>query len=109
MRLIVDGRKVPVTDTIRIYQDDPFPGGHRYELTVREVRGWPWNELTRGEQPTALDQKAIFLAIDTLLVGSTAPRPAAASYVLNSVEIVDVGENEVLLSGVCSVVMGSGD
>jgi hypothetical protein len=66
VRLMVDGEEVRLIDTIRLFQRDPLPGGHRYHLAIVDphrslgIAPCPPRRLQSSRQPsgpsTALPQ-----------------------------------------------------
>jgi hypothetical protein len=84
-------------------QDDPYPGGHRYEVvlqggsTLDHLRGLPLDVTTRlpsDEAHTFLQR--IYLTFDSPEEG------IPWEFVLNTVDTVRTKDGAVLISGECS-------
>ena len=56
--LTVEGEEVRLIDTVRLFQRRPFPGGHRYTLTIADpvasLSIVPTSAPSTAEQQTAL-------------------------------------------------------
>ncbi|GAB2986212.1 hypothetical protein [Nocardioides montaniterrae] len=108
VRLTIDGREVSVHDTVRLFQADPFPGGHWYELIIGEVRGWPWDRLEQTTDPRPVDQRDLLLALEALVAVEPGEGSPPAAFALNTVAAVEVRQGEIRLSGVCSPIVAEG-
>jgi hypothetical protein len=105
LHLTIDGREVSVHDTVRFLQVEPFPGGHWYELVIREVRGWPWDHLEQATNLLPADQRDLFLALEGLVAVEPGEGSPPAAFALNTVAAVEVRQGEIRLSGVCSPIL----
>lgn len=106
LRLTIDGREVSVHNTVRLFQADPFPGGHCYELIIREVHGWPWDRLGQTTDLPPSDQRDLLLAMERLVAVEPGEGSPSAAFALNTVAAVEVWQGEIRLSGVCSPIVG---
>lgn len=100
VRLAVDGVKVSISATQRLLQSSPHPGGHRYELVLRDlklIQRW-FRDIESQEAPGSDVQWIIFYGLDRV-AGSSAGR---AEYLLNSVDSIQVDQEGMVLTGVCS-------
>lgn len=105
LHLTIDGREVSVHDTVRLFQADPFPAGHSYELVIGEVRGWPWDILEQTTNPLPADQRDLFAALERLVATEPGEGSPPAAFALNTVAAVEVRQGEIRLSGVCSAIV----
>lgn len=105
LHLTIDGWEVSVHDTVRLFQADPFPGGHWYELVIGEVRGWPWDNLEQTTNLLPADQRHLLLALEGLVAVEPAEGSPPAAFALNTVAAVEVQQGEIRLSGVCSPIV----
>ena len=105
LNLAIDGRDASVTNALGLYQADPYPGGHRYEVRIRGARGWLWNELESAKDPEAVDQRSILCAFESIASAALGAKTSTAEFALNSVETVEVMQDEIALTGLCSPIV----
>jgi hypothetical protein len=84
-------------------QDEPFPGGHRYEV---RLHGAPALEYLRG-QPcpvrTRLDKGDANSFLNLIYWALEAPEPEVAfEFVLNTIDAVEVSGETICITGECS-------
>lgn len=102
VRLSIDGVEVRLVDTIRLFQRDPFPGGHRYSLSVVGT------DVLPGIAPSssglaAAEQQEVLWAIERLAALEPGEAPAGPTlYILNSVDVIRRSERGLEIEGVCS-------
>jgi hypothetical protein len=99
-RLQVDGEEVPLIDTVRLFQTDPRPGGHRYSLVIN-------GDTNLGIEPTSApsrpEQEAALWAMDRLAAGEPGEPTVPARFILNSVELIHGSAAGLVIEGICSV------
>lgn len=105
MQLRVDGLEVSILETIRVYQAVPFPAGHKYDLVLTDVRGWPWDQLAPDMAPRPGDQHEIFFALERLIASEPNEGSPPAKFALNTVSAIELGHGEIRLEGVCSPIV----
>lgn len=102
IRVSIDGRSVdPVTFDF-LYQEDPFPGGHAYELVVADSTAVP--RLPTSDQPlTRSAAVQVFSAVDRLKAreGLT---PFSLEWFFNSVDSIASTDAGWIIRGACSPV-----
>jgi hypothetical protein len=109
VRLVVDGAELPVSATQRLLQRTPYPGGHRYELVLRDrkmIKRW-FRDVASQQSPGSDVQWTVFYGLDRVAGELCAPSPGRVEYLLNSIDSIHVGQEEVIISGVCSKVVES--
>ena len=94
--LLVDGARVHLLDTITIRQGEPFPGGHRFQLTVSGP----------GIPAVSLLGSDAFAWVEVLRAREVGEAVPPARIVLNSIERLDVSDDLVVMEGACSPVVG---
>lgn len=105
LHLTIDGREVSLHDTIRLFQADPFPAGHWYELVIGEARGWPWDSLEQTKKLRPADQRDILLALESLAALEPGEGSPPALFALNTVAAIEFWPDGIRLSGVCSAIV----
>lgn len=101
----VDKMSIQPTQFEMHYQDDPFPGGHRYTMRITdsemidyikdEIEGCPRSDLPRTEA------SRLFNLIRTF-VSFRYKRRDTPLFWANSIESLSYQSDELVLSGVCS-------
>jgi hypothetical protein len=109
IQLKIDTIEEPILITQRMLQQRPYPGGHRYEAVLSGRREWGrwFRGVESQESPTWETQQQIFFAFDGLAGDADAPPEIKVEYLLNSVDLVQVGDDEVVVTGVCSEIVGA--
>ena len=109
LNLLVDGSPRDSQDAVWHYQEDPFPGGHRYELRVsgtltrrlRSILKKLSTPVPRRESNQFFNELYLARARADLRY-DTAPRDG---YVLNTIESFSLEPGVIILQGVCSPVV----
>ena len=104
MKLYVDDIRVEREEVEVHYQRDPFPGGHRFTLTIPEPDvaaelDSEFDAIRRGENSEATEQFLLRYLRLFFLRKATARAP---KYWLNRIDGCMVSKEQVVLTGVCS-------
>ena len=101
VRLVVDREQVRLIDTVRLFQRDPHPGGHRYTLAIED----PGRLLgiMPSSTPSTSEQGAALWAIDSLAATEPGEPSVPARCLLNSVEAIRESDSGLVIEGVCSI------
>jgi hypothetical protein len=104
--LRIDGTDVAVGEAWTHYQDEPWPGGHRYVLMLRgrladkfvKRHGTPVaSGLGRDETSSILN----YVYSDLWMFGYRRPNQTVR-YVLNTIDQIELRTEEVTMAGICS-------
>ncbi|MGW2959182.1 hypothetical protein ACWDGI_11955 [Streptomyces sp. NPDC001220] len=109
VRLVVDGAELPISATQRLLQRTPYPGGHRYELVLSDqkaINRW-FRDVESQQFPGSDVQWIVFYGLDRVAGELCVHSPGRVEYLLNSVDSIQVGQEEMTISGVCSKVAES--
>jgi hypothetical protein len=106
--LYVDGRNVPSEVVSSHYQEDPYPGDHRYRVTIRGrdlaqhlLRST--NIVEFGTYENLDDETCTRVFFNWhRLTRRTGEGTSPSEYVLNNIEVMRVSPHQVLIEGVCS-------
>jgi hypothetical protein len=105
LKLIIDGIGRPAEGALALFQRDPFPGGHHYQLTIsgncfRKI----FNHIESYEQaniPEEVVQRWLF-TMGALLSANASGSDRDIQYVLNTIEQVEYNSERIEFFGVCS-------
>jgi len=100
---MVDGEELPLTDTIRLFQPDPFPGGHRYRLIVPRSNLSQQFGIGPTSAPWVATQQSTMWAIESIAAALPGESAIPARYILNSVEVIRESNEGLEIEGLCSV------
>ncbi|MEU9271916.1 hypothetical protein AB0E04_41900 [Streptomyces sp. NPDC048251] len=109
VRLAIDGVEVPISATQRLLQRSPYPGGHRYELVLHDrklIERW-FRDIEPQEPPGPDVQWIVFYGLDRVAGEFREQSAGRTDYLLNSVDSIQVGQEEVIFTGVCSKIVES--
>jgi len=103
VRLVVDREQVRLIDTVRLFQRDPHPGGHRYTLAIED----PGRLLgiMPSSTPSTSEQRAALWAIDSLAATEPGEPSDPTRYFLNSADTIRESDSGFVIKGVCSIPM----
>lgn len=103
--LKVDGQSADPRRLECQFQSSPYPGGHRYELTItdRETLAKARKEFGVGHHRDILDSKARnFLSFLGGMKAIRIGRENPPQFWANTTDEIDVLEDTLILKGVCS-------
>ena len=105
--ILIDGRPIALRCVDRLFQSDPYPGRHRYVLTIRSPdvrRRFPGLSSSGTHVPTRGETEALFLDL-LLALRDEWTGERDVRFLLNNITEVRVREGEISFSGVCSDVV----
>jgi hypothetical protein len=113
VRLTVDGLACAVGEAPSLYQSDPFPGDHRYCVSVSR-QGVVKEALGRVAAGTVLvgvglDRDTcvrLLREVDSALAQADDGSSTALRFFLNTIDHIEGYEDRVEIRGVCSTVTG---
>lgn len=108
VEILIDGQLFPPELVYCLQQENPFPGGHSYNLVISTTnfkKIFPNTQSGHYKNPDWYLSASIFRGVEGLLsifrtgseIESVQPK-----YFLNSIQDLIVLDNEVRLSGICS-------
>ncbi len=103
--LTVDGEDVDVRSLMSHFQNDPYPGGRTYQLTIRDtdVISAARKEFGLGTDREPDTSKQItFLSYLFPMIGMKCGR-SDLRYLANTIDEIQVSETALFLKGVCSL------
>ncbi len=106
MELLIDDQAQPVESLTSHYQDDPFPGGHRYCL--RLVDSGVADDLRRRfsdsvAMPSRNDTEMIFGMLRSVMTFRRLVRPdVSPAFFCNTISRMESTDDVVRCCGVCS-------
>jgi hypothetical protein len=80
-------------------------GGHVYRLVITEPDRRRWQEFASPGALSRYDQQAVLFSLERLLAAGPHEGSSPATFVLNSVDSIDVRDGVVEIVGVCSPVV----
>ena len=108
MKLLIDGREVDIGRVSFIYQSDPIPGGHTYELSIplRDVNGSALEsaEFLTCQSPDEDLGRKWFFWLDYIMAQHSDPESCKteSAFVLNNIARVNLDNIALFVAGECS-------
>lgn len=102
--IAIDGLDTDLPEVYPFYQDVPYPGDHTYKIEFIFDDVQVLSTFTRRMQlgsPAAIDWRIFFFQLATLWPEQEA---GTALYLLNNVQKVQIKDQSIVLSGLCSSV-----
>jgi hypothetical protein len=114
VELKIDGRAYSCRAVDFLYQRDPYPGGHEYELRISNVRTkarFRGIDSGRHIRPSDELRFKIQFQLTALLAESASleQEPSDVQFFLNTIDEVTINDNEIFIQGVCSEVVKEAD
>lgn len=102
--LNVDGQAADARRLECHYQSDPFPGGHRYELTITDVEtiAYAKKAFGNGVHQVGEDGSRNFLSFLGGMKQIRIGRENPPQFWANTIVGIDVSDDKLVLSGICS-------
>lgn len=107
MRLEVDGRDYAPAAARFIFQAEPFPGGHRYRLWIdvadADQDALDYAKFQSAVSPATSQSRTWLFWLGHIVSRVCDPETALnEAIVLNNIDVIEVDEREIRLSGICS-------
>lgn len=106
--LKIDGQTYLPKKVSPLFQQDPFPGGHRYACVLSGKRigtYFDYVPLGRNESVSKDFASRFFLSLSLHWLSITESERVQIEYFLNSVEEIDFDGERLRFSGICSPVI----
>ena len=103
--LEVDGQAADARRLECHFQSDPFPGGHRYELTITDAEtvAYANKQFGNGVHQIGEGKSRIFLSFlggkKQIKIGRENP----PQFWANTIAGIEVSDNKLVLNGICSL------
>lgn len=104
--LRIDGQRTVSEEVVLHFQTNPFPGGHRFEMVIprkgisKEI--WEYARFQDAENPSEELARDWFFWLPSILHGKPVSETIRAKFVLNTIQRMRVGPEDVFLQGDCS-------
>jgi hypothetical protein len=102
--LNVDGQAADARRLECHFQSDPFPGGHRYELTITDAETLAYAKKEFGNGVHQIDEikSRNFLSFLDGMKQIKIGRENPPQFWANSIDNLEISEGQLLLKGICS-------
>jgi hypothetical protein len=98
----IDGSDVSLVSVWVHHQTDPYPGGHRYRLTVPLAIADAWLRKMRISWTDVQGSSLFWFQSLVCDLAGSARYSSGISYVLNTIDQIEKTETAYLICGVCS-------